>query len=100
MNVRIFNQAVREQVLQLQRDGYSDFLYVTSIENRQLGSTTGRVAEVSLEQAGKLLAEKTHRVSSPQEISGFKTACEARRREILAGSLLRLPPTFRAGLRK
>jgi hypothetical protein len=100
MDVKEYNAEIREKIAELKRAGFTDYLLVTSLHNRVHGSTEGRVVEVSIEQAGKLLAQQTHRVATEQEIATFKENAEARRKEILAGSVLRIPSSFRAGLRK
>jgi hypothetical protein len=99
MDIRAFNEDVRQAAAQLFREYPSGFLFVTSLPIRGYPGS-GRTVEVTCSAAGKLLTEGTHRVATPEEIEAFHVATEARRHAIEAAETRKQPSSFRVSLRK
>src|SRR4051812_12289705 len=53
------------------------FLYVTSLDNFAKLTTPGTVTQVSNDSAARLIVDKTHKVSTPDEIAGFEAHMRA-----------------------
>lgn len=99
MDIRAFNEDVRLAAAQLLRDHPNGFLFVTSLPVRGYPGS-GRTVEVTCAQGGKLLVENTHRVATDEEISAYHAACTARRHEMEAAEVKKLPSSFRVSLRQ
>lgn len=58
-----------------------EFPFVTSVEDTVSGAKGGVLCQVSREDAGVLLAKKTHRLSTAEEIAGYRANEEELRAE-------------------
>ena len=98
MDIRAFNEDVRQAAAQLFREYPSGFLFVTSLPIRGYPGS-GRTVEVTCNAAGKLLTEGSHRVATDEEISSYYVAAEARKHDMESAEVKRQPSSFRVNLR-
>lgn len=56
-----------------------DQVYLTSVENREKQSVGGRTSPVGRKLAAKMIADKTHRLATDEEIAAWHVAEDASR---------------------
>lgn len=99
MDIPAFRAAIRAKRSELAADYPDGCLYVTSLNNRLYNTTAGKVCEVTVDNAARLLTQETHRIATESEIAAFKAAAESRRLANEAAEVAKLPSNFRVTLR-
>jgi hypothetical protein len=94
MNLREDHRLAREKGEEVLTRHPSGSVYVMSLFNRDKTTVFGTVTEVTVQQAGKLLHEGTHREATPEEIEAFHQKNQAAKELILRGNASRYPKPF------
>lgn len=84
MDLKAFRRDVQRKLLELEAAHPSGYVYLTSLDNRERNITAGTVTEVTLPNAAKHLCERSHEISTAEEISAYQQKCEENRATIVA----------------
>jgi hypothetical protein len=95
MDVKQHNQDIADAVRELSPRYPDDTVIVMSLTNRDRNSTAGRVVEVNVKQAAKLVVEKTHRLATAEEIEAFKSRNDNEKKRIEQSELKRAGQSLR-----
>lgn len=80
MDLRAFRRDVLKKQAELEAAFPSGYCYITSLEDSQRQLRAGTVTEVTLQIAAVRLCERTHEISTPEQLEEF----HARQAEIRA----------------
>lgn len=89
MDIRQHNQDIADAIKELQPQFPEGYCIVVSMLNRERNSTAGAIKEVTVQQAGKLTVEMTHRLATLDEIETFKARCKNEQARIEQAELRR-----------
>jgi hypothetical protein len=95
MDIPAYRAKIRKQHAELQAAYQTGFLHVVSLKNVTHSTTAGRVVQVSILDAAKLIVDATHRPATAEEIQGFMVATEAQGHLIAAQEARKIPSSFR-----
>jgi hypothetical protein len=84
MDLRALRRDILKKKTELEQAYPSGYLYVTSLDNREKNVSAGTVTEVNIPNAARVLTERTHAVSTPEEIEAYHARCEENRQQIAA----------------
>jgi hypothetical protein len=84
MDLKAFRRDVLAKTTELKGTHLSGYLYLTSVDNRERQISAGTVTEVTLQNAARHLCERSHVISTPEEIESYRQRCEENRAQISA----------------
>jgi hypothetical protein len=84
MDLKAFKRDMLKKQAELELAHPSGYLYVTSQYHREKNVAAGTVTEVNIPNAARVLTERTHAVSTPEEIEAYHARCEENRAQISA----------------
>jgi hypothetical protein len=84
MDIRGFRRDVNKKLTELQENHPSGYVYITSLDNRERNISAGTVTEVNLQNAAVALCQRSHALSSAEDIAGYQQRCEEARQQISA----------------
>lgn len=84
MDIQKYYQQVRLTREELTKQIPSGFCLVMSVANLEKNSTAGNLCEVTVADAARLLTDGTHRLATPEEVDGHRSAQDKERARISA----------------
>ena len=86
MDLKAFRRDVLAKTTELKGTHPSGYVYLTSVDNRERNIAAGTVTEVTLPNAARHLCERSHVISTPEEIESYRLKCEENRAQIIVAS--------------
>jgi hypothetical protein len=84
MDLKAFRRDVLKKTTELEAIYPSGYIYITTVNDSQRQIKAGTTTEVTLALAAKHLCERSHELSTPEEIEGYRLRCEEARATISA----------------
>jgi len=86
MDLKAFRRDVLKKQGELEAAYPSGYVYITTVNDSQRQIKAGTVSEVTLQNAARHLCERTHEISTPEEIAAYHARCAEARATISAAS--------------
>jgi hypothetical protein len=100
MDLKAFRRDISKALAGLESAHASGYVYITSVDNREKNIAAGTVTEVTLQHAATRLCERTHQVSTPEEIEGYHERGREIKAQIVADGKRHLDRELRISVNK